>query len=137
AQAAVIDALADPDEAVRRAALSSIGLVRSEATIAAVAKLVLEASTWPLRVRAAEALGRLGGPSGASPTVLSTLARAAKNGPYALVREAAARAIAPLDHTVSTPLLKDLAAKDPEPRVRETAKELLRGAPADSQKSSK
>jgi HEAT repeat protein len=123
----VIDALADPDDGVRRAALSSVGPVRHEPTIAAVAKLVRESTSWPLRVRAAEALGRLGGP-GAPGLLVQTLASAARTDSYALVREAAARALAPLDRSVSVPVLRDLAAKDPEPRVRQTATELLRSA---------
>src|SRR5262249_15821577 len=95
------------------------------ATANALAKIVRESPSWPLRVRAAEALGRLGARS-PTPAVTETLAKAAKSDAYALVREAAARALAPLDPAPARPLLKDLAANDPEPRVRETALELLK-----------
>lgn len=128
AQAAVIDALADADEGVRRTALSAIGPVKQAATIAAVARLLQTSTSWPLRVRASEALGRLG-QGGADPAAVETLAVAAKTDSYALVRESAARALAPLDRARARAVLEELAAKDPEPRVRQTATELL-GSPA-------
>ena len=124
AQAAVIDALSDPDEGVRRTALSAIGPVKHAPTIAAVAGLLRTSPSWPLRVRASEALGRLG-LGGADPSVIDTLAAAARSDDYALVREAAARALAPIDRARAKPVLEELAAKDPEPRVRQTATELL------------
>jgi HEAT repeat protein len=131
AQAAVIDALGDPEESVRRAALSAVGPVKHGPTITAVARLLREASSWPLRVRAAEALGRLGaqGSPGrsAAPQVVETLSSAARKDAYALVREASVRALVPLDAVAAAPLLREVAAKDAEPRVRETASELLRG----------
>ncbi len=94
AQAAVIDALADADEGVRRTALSAIGPVKQAPTIAAVARLLQTSTSWPLRVRASEALGRLG-QGGADPAAVETLAAAAKTDSYALVRESAVRALAP------------------------------------------
>jgi tetratricopeptide (TPR) repeat protein len=128
AQAAVIDALSDPEESVRRAALSALGTVKDASTIGAVAKLGREAPSWPLRVRAAEALGRLGTGS-ASPVAMETLRSMAQKDAYALVREAAARAMASLDRAGAAPLLRELAAKDPEPRIRQTATQLLDGKP--------
>jgi tetratricopeptide (TPR) repeat protein/HEAT repeat protein len=143
AQAAVVDALGDPDESVRRAALSSVGPVKSDKLVTAISAIVKESPSWPLRVRAAEALGRLGagspgnaavtmGPQAApnpappwAAQIVSTLSAAAKGDVYALVREAAARALVPVDPAAAKPLLEELAAKDAEPRVRETAKELL------------
>jgi hypothetical protein len=124
----VIDALGDPEESVRRAALSALGSVKDTTTVAAVAKLGREAPSWPLRVRAAEALGRLGAGS-ASPVAMETLRSMAQKDPYALVREAAARAMASLDRAAAEPLLRELAAKDPEPRIRQTATQLLDGKP--------
>jgi tetratricopeptide (TPR) repeat protein len=124
AEAAVVDALGDPDEGVRRAALSSVGAVKSDRLTAAVAALVKESPSWPLRVRAAEALGRLGRAGGSS-VVTDTLFAAARTDPFALVREAAARAAVVIDPAAARPLLEELAAKDAEPRVRETATELL------------
>ena len=128
AQAAVIDALSDPDESVRRTALSAIGPVKHAPTVAAVARLLQTSTSWPLRVRASEALGRLGQGS-ADPAVVETLSAAARTDSYALVRESAARALAPIDRARAKPVLEELAAKDPEPRVRQTATELLKAAP--------
>ncbi len=129
AQDAVIDALSDPEESVRRAALSALGRVKHPATIAAVARLGREASSWPLRVRAAEALGRLG--AGASGKVaFETLSTIAQEDPYALVREAAALSMATLDRPAAEPVLRALATKDPEPRIRKTAEGLLAGKPS-------
>lgn len=128
AQAAVIDALTDPEEGVRRTALSALGLVKHAPTIAAVSRLLQTSTSWPLRVRASEALGRLG-LGGADRGVVEGLVAAAKGDSYALVREAAARALAPIDREAAKPVLEELAAKDPEPRVRATAAELLKAAP--------
>lgn len=128
AQAAVIDALGDPEESVRRAALSALGSVRHGPTVAAVAGIVRGSPSWPLRVRAAEALGRLGG-GGADKAVLETLAVSARGDSYALVREAAARALAGADKGAAEPVLRALAQTDPEPSVRKAASELLKGAP--------
>jgi HEAT repeat protein len=121
AEAAVIDALGDPDDTVRRAALSAVGPVKSDRLTAAVAALVKDSPSWPLRVRAAEALGRLGHGG----RVTETLFAAARTDTFALVREAAARAAAALDPAAARPLLEELAAKDAEPRVREAATDLL------------
>jgi HEAT repeat protein len=131
AQAALVDALGDPDESVRRAALSSLGPVRGDKVTAAVAALVKESPSWPLRVRAAEALGRLGrGGEVPSAAVVETLSTAARGDAFALVREAAARALAAVDPAAAKPILEGLAKSDAEPRVRETAGELLRGPKA-------
>jgi HEAT repeat protein len=126
AQAAVVDALGDPDEAMRRAALAAIGPVKHAPTIAAVAALLRESASWPLRVRAAEALGRLGA-GGAAAEVSGALAAAARGDGFALVREAAARALFAVDRATAAPVLAELAAKDAEPRVRSVATELLGG----------
>ncbi|WP_437939891.1 HEAT repeat domain-containing protein [Sorangium sp. So ce341] len=136
AQAAVVDALGDPEESVRRAALAALGAVRHGPTIAAVSELLRTSPSWPLRVRAAEALGRLGAPGGGGAAggrpgqVAETLGAAARSDAYALVREAAARALASADRAAAAPVLKHLAARDPEPRVRQAAADLMRsGAP--------
>ncbi|TKD01055.1 HEAT repeat domain-containing protein [Polyangium fumosum] len=126
AQDAVIDALSDPEESVRRAALAALGRVKHPATISAVARLGREAPSWPLRVRAAEALGRLG--AGATGRVaFETLTTIAQEDPYALVREAAALSMASLDRAAAEPILRKLSASDPEPRIRKTAADLLAG----------
>jgi HEAT repeat protein len=120
-----VDALGDPDEGVRRAVLSAVGPVHSERLTRAVAALVKDSPSWPLRVRAAEALGRLG--KGSPAAVLETLLASARGDAFALVREASARAAAAVDKAAAKPLLAELAKSDAEPRVRETAAELLKG----------
>ena len=126
AQAAVVDALSDPEDSVRRAALSALGQIKTPTIISAVARVGRQGSSWPLRVRAAEALGRLG--SGErEKAAMETLIAMAQTDAYALVREAAARALASLDPAAAAPVLKELMAKDPEPRIRKTAEELLSG----------
>jgi tetratricopeptide (TPR) repeat protein len=124
AQGAVIAALADPDEAVRRAALSAIGAASAPAVVRAVARASYESPSWSSRVRAVEALGRLG-ERGADPLVVQALTTSARRDPYALVREAAMRALALVDPKQSRTVYGELARSDPEPRVRQTAKELL------------
>jgi HEAT repeat protein len=113
---------------VRRAALSAVGPVRSDRLTSAVAALVKDSPSWPLRVRAAEALGRLGG-KGAPAAVVETLTASARSDAFALVREASARAVTAVDKAAAKPLLTDLAKNDTEPRVRETAAELLKTCP--------
>jgi HEAT repeat protein len=125
AEGALIDALGDPDEGVRRAVLSAVGPIHSERLTRAVAALVKDSPSWPLRVRAAEALGRLG--KGSPAAVLETLLASARTDAFALVREASARAAAAVDAGAAKPLLAELAKSDAEPRVRETAADLLKG----------
>jgi len=135
AQAALVDALADPDEAVRRAALASIGgpgadnpAVTSDGLVKAVTTMLKDSPSWPLRVRAAEALGRVGrvgGGPNSSALVVATLLASAKGDAFALVREASARALAVVDPSAARPVLEGMAASDAEPRVREAATELL------------
>jgi len=132
AQAAVIDSLDDPEDAVRRAALAAIGSVDHGPTVDAVAVLALRADSWPLRVRASEALGRLGRrpgqARGANARIVATLGKAARHDAYALVREAALTSLASVDRTAALPILREAAAKDAEPRVQQAAAKLLKEA---------
>jgi tetratricopeptide (TPR) repeat protein/HEAT repeat protein len=128
AQEAVVAALDDPDEAVRRAALSAVGTVAAPATVRAIARVSRDAPSWSSRVRAVEALGRLGR-RGASPLIVEALAASARRDPYALVREAAMRALAPLDASASRAVFAELERRDPEPRIRQAARELLEATP--------
>ncbi len=90
-----------------------------------MAGLVHESASWPLRVRAAEALGRLGAGARPSEPIVETLAAAARGDSFALVREAAAHALAAIDGPEARRVLGELAHNDAEPRVREAAAELL------------
>lgn len=134
AQRAVAELLErDRDDEVRRAALAALGPARDPATMRVVARLARAHAAWPVRVRAAEALGRLAaaGPAASpgavalAPEATAVLAEVARRDPYALVREAAARALAAVDPAAAAPVLGELAGKDPEPRLRRVAAELL------------
>jgi tetratricopeptide (TPR) repeat protein len=122
AQSAVADALADPDESVQKLAVSAVGAVSNATVVSAVVAMLQKSPSWPLRVRAAEALGRFG--AAARSSGFSGLARAAENDAYALVREAAMRSATRVDRAGAAAVLRAVAEKDPEARLRSLAKEL-------------
>ena len=109
---------------MRRAALSALGPEQHELAAAVAGRLNQEAE-WPLRATAAEALGRMaqGQPD---PAVVEPLTRAALADPYALVREAAARALAAVAGSAALPTLRQLKEHDPEPRLRGLAERLAK-----------
>lgn len=126
AQAAVVEALRDPEAGVVRAALGALG-VPAEATVAAVGKLVRDADSWSIRSAAAEALGRLARSAGAvTPEVQAALEHAALTDAFALVREAAVRAVVAAGGPGVAALLLRVAAEDAEPRLRAIAAELAK-----------
>ena len=124
AQKAVVEALGDPDEHVERAALAAAGRARTPGAVGAVTGLLTGGSNWPVRVRAAEALGKLAAGSHNKKAV-EALSRAARSDEYALVREAAVRALPRVDPAAARPVLSAVAQKDAEPRVQRAARELL------------
>jgi len=121
----VSDALMDRDPSVVEAALSSLRPVHLPKARAKVVDLLAHGLGWSLRVRAAEAMGRLA-ETGIDSEAVGALAGAAENDEFSLVREAALRAIARAAPGAAKPLLRRAAARDPEPRVRQTARSLLR-----------
>jgi HEAT repeat protein len=126
ARAAVIDALSDPSERVQRAALAALGSGGRPGASEAIAALLAPQNDWPVRVRAAEALGKLAaGSNGARAT--RALSAAALRDEYALVREAAVTALARVNPAAARPVLRRVMDNDAEPRVRLTAKSLLPG----------
>jgi hypothetical protein len=82
--------------------------------------------SWAMRVLAAQALGRLGA-SGAGADATKQLREAATKESFALVREAALLALASYDKASAAALAQQIAASDPEPRVRETATKIRAG----------
>ncbi len=124
ARTAVVEALGDPDEHVQRAALAAADRARTPGAVNAVTGLLTHKSDWPVRVRAAEALGRLAAGSRDKKAV-AALTRAAQSDAYALVREAAVRALPLVDAAAARPVLTEVAEKDAEPRVQRAARELL------------
>src|SRR4029079_12222974 len=115
-------ALSDPDESVQKLAVSAVGAVPGPAVFRAISVMLEKSPSWPLRVRAAEALGRFG--PAARSIGFAALAQAALSDGYALVREAAMRSATQVDHHGAVPVLRDAAEKDPEARLRSLAKEL-------------
>ncbi|MFO0735087.1 MAG: HEAT repeat domain-containing protein [Labilithrix sp.] len=120
AMSAIARAMTDSSDAVQRVALSSIGGAgggKADPTATAAASKVMHThESWAMRVLAAQALGRLGGPE-----ATKQLREAAVKEPYALVREAALVALAGYDKNEAAQLATQMAAHDAEPRVRETA----------------
>jgi HEAT repeat protein len=114
----------DSEPSVRRAALSALGPEQSDLAKAVAARLNQE-EEWPLRATAAEALGRML-KGKADTTVQEALERAATADPYALVREAAARALVAVAGNAAAPTLQKLREHDPEPRLRSLAERLLK-----------
>jgi tetratricopeptide (TPR) repeat protein len=119
AQSAVVSAVDDPDESVQRVALAAIGAHPDPAAAVAVAKLLRTHENWAMRVLGAQALGRLGGAESTR-----ALREAATHDAYALVREAALVALASYDKASAAQLAAEVAQKDVEPRVRETARRI-------------
>lgn len=123
---AVVQALDDPNEAVQRVALSAIGAQATASSVAAVARLLQQHDAWSVRVLAAQALGQLG-EGGQRAEATRALRQAALRDGYALVREAALRALARFDAGSARAVAGEMAQKDPEPRVRESALAIARG----------
>jgi tetratricopeptide (TPR) repeat protein/HEAT repeat protein len=123
AQKAVVEAIVDDKhEDVQRLAVSSVTSAANEQVVQAIASL-LHSRSWALRVRAAEALERIGPP--AKQAGFAALVEATRTDSYALVREATMRAAAKVDRAASLPLLQERSEKDGEARLRALAKELL------------
>jgi HEAT repeat protein len=122
ARAALAAALRDREPAVRRAALGAIPR-GDDALASSVATLLGQEKDWALRVTAAQVLATGGGT--AAPDVVAALAHAATSDDYALVREAALRALFAVNARAARPVLERLHATDPEPRVRDAAWQLL------------
>jgi HEAT repeat protein len=124
AREAVAAAIDDRDPLARRSALAAVSKGNA-AGAAAAARLLLSEEDWALRVLAVEALGRSG--TSDMEDVLTALSRAARTDGYALVREAAARALHSVSPARARPVLESLAKTDAERRVRDVACELLGG----------
>ena len=126
ARAAMVSAVSDPNEAVQRVALASLGSEANPRAVAAVGRFIATQESWAMRVLAVEALGRLGA-AGSGGDAADILKNAALHDTYALVREAAVKALASFDVPRAKLLAGQMASTDPEPRVRETAQAIVRG----------
>jgi HEAT repeat protein len=119
AQKIVFSALHDQDQ-VQKAALDALALRPSHEAARAVAELLSSTPSWSVRLGAAQALGRMGTYASAEDS-LEILIRAARKDPFALVREAALRALPRVSPAKARPVLEQAVARDPEPRVRTAA----------------
>jgi HEAT repeat protein len=135
AVASLVRSLEEGDEDVKRAVLSSVPASADPKVVHAIVELANGQSTWPVRVRATETLGRLGA-SGSKTEIVAALAELAKHDTYALVRESALRSLAVVDRAAALPALKEAASSDSEIRVRTAAKSLLDGASAGTEAKS-
>jgi HEAT repeat protein len=126
AKAALVEALRDPDPTVLGAALDSFSADPEKLPIDAVTDLAKHAESWPIRARASEALGALGKSREAARAV-AVLAEVVQTDSIAFVREAAVRALGVIG-SAGKPVLRTVAAKDAEPRLRALAKGLLEGS---------
>jgi HEAT repeats len=126
ARQALLAALEDTDPTVQRSALGALSLRPDVTAALAVAQLLAQSDRWPLRRQAAQALEQLGGVADA-PRVLETLTTAAQKDRYALVRDAAARALFAISPRAALPVLEHLRDSDPEAQVQASARELLNG----------
>jgi tetratricopeptide (TPR) repeat protein/HEAT repeat protein len=123
ARVAVLGALTDSDQSVQRAGLAALSDSQSADAAPAIATLLKSARDWSVRVRAAEALGRVPhGPDGA--VARAALVHAAAGDPFALVREAALRSLSRVSPAEARAVLSRAARTDEEPRVRKLAQEL-------------
>jgi HEAT repeat protein len=124
ARHAVLAALADSDVAVQRTALAALSARPDAAGAIAVANLLDGTHHWSLRRQAAQALEQMG-KAAASEQVVELLQHAALEDRYALVRDAAARALHSVQPAAAAKVLERLRQGDPESKVRATAQELL------------
>ncbi|MDX2055684.1 MAG: tetratricopeptide repeat protein [Polyangiaceae bacterium] len=123
ALAAVVRALNDPSESVRFVALNVLTARKAHSGASEIAKVLTEASSWVLRLRAAQALESIGVP--ANTGVLLALRARAQKDPYALVRGASLQALSVLDRSNNKALLEARSRVDPDEDVRNTARTLL------------
>ena len=125
AATAVVLGVDDASESVQRVALAAIGKQTDPRAVAAVGRLLATHENWAMRVLAAQAMGRLGA-AGAAADASRALQIAATKDKYALVREAALEAMATYDVAAAKVLATQMAANDPEPRVREAARAIAK-----------
>jgi tetratricopeptide (TPR) repeat protein/HEAT repeat protein len=126
AKSALVAALHDADPTVLGAALDSFSADPDRLPIDAVTELAKESESWPVRARAAEALGALKkAPS--EGRAISVLAGVTEKDSIAFVREAAVRALGAFGPAGKEALAR-VAARDAEPRIRALAKNLLEGS---------
>jgi HEAT repeat protein len=92
-----------------------------------LAQILAAHKQWSLRGDAARALGAIG-KRDTKAVIVPPLQKAATADAYAFVRETALRALAASGRPEAKATLEGAAKSDPEPRIRELATTLLKGA---------
>jgi HEAT repeat protein len=128
ARQAVLGAVNDSDLSVQRGALSTLESRPDPEAARVVSGLLSSERTWSLRRQAAQTLERMGGVA-RSDEVLGALEAAALRDGYALVRDAAVRALFAIDARGSRSVLERVARADPEAGVQATVRSLLQRSP--------
>ncbi|MCC6215639.1 MAG: HEAT repeat domain-containing protein [Polyangiaceae bacterium] len=123
ARALVVASLADRDSRVRRAAIALARELELREAAPQLAALLADPE-FGARVAAADALAALGA---ADRDIEDRLRRAALSDAYALVREAAVRAVAAVGGAHARSTLEEVRRVDAEPRVRAAAAAALTG----------
>lgn len=121
AASTVVSTLGDADESVQRSALDAVARGRRSTATGAVTKLLREAQSWSLRIRAAAALAEIASSPAHKNGAIEALSGAARSDDVALVREAAVTALIKLDRDAARAVLGEVAGKDAEPKVRAAA----------------
>ncbi|HVZ33226.1 MAG TPA: HEAT repeat domain-containing protein, partial [Polyangiaceae bacterium] len=124
ARQALIAGLRDADASVQHTALEAVSQHPDGAGARAVAGLLAGSPSWSVRRQAARALEQMAAAARAD-EVLRILRHAALEDHYALVREAAARALFAASPEDARPVLQQLERSDPEAQIKVTAQELL------------
>jgi tetratricopeptide (TPR) repeat protein/HEAT repeat protein len=128
AQKAVLAAVNDSDLSVQRGALSTLESRPDPAAARAISGLLSSSKSWSIRRQAAQTLERMGGVA-RSDEVLGALEQAALADGYALVRDAAVRALHAVDARGTKSVLERVARTDPEAGVQATVRQLLERSP--------
>ena len=109
---------------MQRAALSALSDRPSPAAASAVSRVLAGSESWSLRRQAAQTLERMGS-AARNEEVAGALQAAAQADGYALVRDAAVRALFAVDAQRARAVLERVARTDAELGVRTSARELL------------
>jgi tetratricopeptide (TPR) repeat protein len=128
ARQAVLGAVNDSDLSVQRGALSTLESRPDPEAARAVSGLLTRSPSWSVRRQAAQTLERMGNVA-RSDEVVGALEAAALGDGYALVRDAAVRALFAIDPRGSQSVLERVGRADPEAGVQATVRTLLERSP--------
>jgi HEAT repeat protein len=128
ARQAVLGAVNDADVNVQRGALSTLETRPDPVAARAVSGLLARSKSWSVRRQAAQTLEHMGRTARAD-DVIGVLEAAALKDDYALVRDAAVRALFAIDAKGTRSVLERVGRADPEAGVQATVRGLLEHSP--------